>query len=107
MKYNLDEQETFLRFDPISKKWIYETNFYQHINAILKHVEKYPDSLTIEKTEKDEQGNITFIQASSNNNEEFPMPSNRFGKYMLPKKKRHLSEEERQKAVERLNRARK
>lgn len=107
MKYNIEEQETLLRFDPISKLWIYETNYYQHINAILKHIEKNKDALTINKIEKDDRGNVTYIQATSTNTEDFPMPSNRFGKYMLPKKKRHLSEADRQKAVERLNRTRK
>lgn len=105
MKYGIDEQETFIRFDPTTRKWSYQTNFHLHVNALLKYIDENKNSLTVVKTEKDESGTITYIEAIANDNDEYPMPSNKFIRSILPKKKRKMSEEDRKKAVARLKNA--
>lgn len=107
MKYSLEEQETFIRFDPITKEWTYETSYTPHIAHMLKLLKEEPDSLTNVETDINDDGSVSFVSAKASNNNKFPMPSNKFNKNMLPKRKRELTDEQREKLMLQLEKGRK
>ena len=106
MQYKLDEQETMVHFDPLTKTWYYETSYAPHIKNILDLLEDAPEALENIKKEYDDKGNVSYISGTASNIESIPMPANRFGKAMLPKKKRVLSEAQRAKLNEQLAKGR-
>jgi len=96
MTYSLDEQETHIWFDPTTKETLIETNYYPDIHYYLKQVGD--GGLTLISQEV-EDGRIINIRAKVNDQQ-----------YSLSrklKKKRILSEEERERLRAQLARARK
>lgn len=91
MKYKLEEQETMIHYDPFDKKWIYETSYAPHIKSILDLLSESPDAFTDIKKDLDDEGTIVNIRATASNIDSIPMPANKFGKSMLPKKKREVT----------------
>lgn len=92
MAYQLDEQETFIRYDKLEKAWYYETNIYGHIQRILKDPECYE-----ELSREEENGRVISIQAKIRNLEDFRV--NPWGK-----KRRKMSEEQKAKMAKHLKR---
>ena len=92
MRYTLDEQETFINYDPITKLWTYETTYHGHISKIMKHKDLY-DILEVEY----DNGKPGYIKATTNHLS-----------YIAPfaRKRRVLSEDERQKLIHILAEAR-
>lgn len=95
MSYSLEEQESFVHFDPITKKYTFESSYAPHIKNIMNLLESEPDALTIKDIEREKDA-VIWIQVEATNAIMFPMPPNRF-KHFLPRKKRELTDE--QKAV--------
>lgn len=107
MKYKLEEQETMIHFDPFTKKWYYETSYAPHIKNILDLINEAPAAFENVKKDFDEDGNVSNISAVATNSDSVPMQPNRFGKSMLPKKKRELTAAQREKLSAQLAKGRK
>ena len=93
MKYTLDEQETFINFDPITKAYIYESSYHNHIRKILQ----MPEAFEVLDQEEDD-GKVVWIRAK--------FKSDTHNLNIFPRKKRQLSDEVREKQIERLTLAR-
>lgn len=107
MKYKLEEQETIIHYDPFEKRWHYETSYAPHIKNILDLLSESPDAFIDIKKDIDEEGNVSHISVTASNVESIPMPANKFGKTMLPKKKRELTAAQREKLNQQLAKGRK
>lgn len=95
MSYSLDEQETHIWFDPTTKETIVETNYAPDINHYLKIIAD--DGLTLIEQEV-EDDRIISIRAKVNDRQ--------YSFSRKLKKKRILSEEERERLREQLAKAR-
>lgn len=95
MSYSLDEQETHIWFDPTTKETIVETNYAPDINHYLKIIADGGLTLIEQEVEDDR---IISIRAKVNDQQYT------FSRKL--KKKRILSEEERERLRERLAKAR-
>lgn len=95
MSYSLDEQETHIWFDPTTKETIIETNYHPDINHYLKIIADGGATL-LEKEVED--GRVISIRAKVNDQQYT------FSRKL--KKKRILSDEERERLRERLAKAR-
>lgn len=96
-KYSIDEQETHIHYDPVEKRWLFETNYAPHI----KKLQKLTGALSNAVQEMDDDGRVMSIRGYVDNLEEFnvnPWPRQR--------QRRELSEEEKQELRERLAKAR-
>lgn len=107
MKYKLEEQETMIHYDPFDKKWLYETSYAPHIKNILDLLSESPDAFINIKKDFDEDHNVVHISVTASNVDSIPMPANKFGKSMLPKKKRELTTAQREKLNQQLAKGRK
>ena len=94
MAYTLEEQETFVRYDALEKQWTIETNYYPHIQKVLK----LPAAYKVLNTEE-EEGRTIWLNAIMKIGEDF-------GINVFPKKKRKMTEEQRQELAERMKQAR-
>lgn len=92
MRYTLDEQETFIHYDPITKLWTYETTYHGHITKIMNKKDLY-NILEIDY----DDGKPVYIKATTNELS-----------YMAPfaRKRRVLSDDEREKLINILAEAR-
>lgn len=88
MNYYLEDQETNIYYEPINKKWIYETNYAPHIKKLL-HFKKH-----IVATEKGTDGRITYVRLAFANNEFIINP--------FPKEHRQYSEKQKVKMRQQL-----
>lgn len=88
-----EERETVLRFDYLEQCWYVDTSIPKHINKFKKQ------GWEITSQTINENGNIQAVEFKCNN-----LSSITIGK--AEKKKRELTEEQRQKTVERLQKAR-
>lgn len=95
MAYSLDEQETHIWFDPTTKETIVETNYHPDINHYLKIIADGGLTLIEQEVEDDR---IISIRAKVNDQQYT------FSRKL--KKKRILSEEERERLREQLAKAR-
>lgn len=95
MSYSLDEQETHIWFDPTTKETIVETNYAPDINHYLKIIADGGLTLIEQEVEDDR---IISIRAKVNDQQ--------YSFSRKLKKKRILSEEERERLRERLAKAR-
>jgi len=95
MSYSLDEQETHIWFDPTTKETIVETNYAPDINHYLKIIADGGLTLIEQEVEDDR---IISIRAKVNDQQYT------FSRKL--KKKRILSEEERERLREQLAKAR-
>lgn len=95
MSYSLDEQETHIWFDPTTKETIVETNYASDINRYLKIIADGGLTLIEQEVEDDR---IISIRAKVNDQQYT------FSRKL--KKKRILSEEERERLREQLAKAR-
>ena len=95
MSYSLDEQETHIWFDPTTKETIVETNYAPDINHYLKIIADGGLTLIEQEVEDDR---IISIRAKVNDRQYS------FGRKL--KKKRILSEEERERLRQQLAKAR-
>lgn len=95
MSYSLDEQETHIWFDPTTKETIVETNYAPDINHYLKIIADGGLTLIEQEVEDDR---IISIRAKVNDRQ--------YSFSRKLKKKRILSEEERERLRERLAKAR-
>ncbi len=95
MAYSLDEQETHIWFDPTTKETIVETNYAPDINHYLKIIADGGLTLIEQEVEDDR---IISIRAKVNDQQYT------FSRKL--KKKRILSEEERERLREQLAKAR-
>ena len=95
MSYSLDEQETHIWFDPTTKETIVETNYAPDINHYLKIIAD--GGLTLIEQEV-EDGRVISLRVKVNDQQYT------FSRKL--KKKRILSEEERERLREQLAKAR-
>lgn len=93
MKYTLEEQETFVHFDPITKEYIYESSYHNHIRKILQ----MPEAFEILDKEEDD-GKVIWIRAK--------FKSDNHNLYIFPRKKKQLTAEARERQLEQLALAR-
>ncbi len=93
MKYTLEEQETFVHFDPITKEYIYDTSYSHHIRKILQ----MPEAFEILDKEEDD-GKVIWIRAK------FKSDNHKLN--IFPRKKKQLTAEALERQIERLNQAR-
>lgn len=93
MAYTLEEQETFIRYDALDKQWTIETNYSPHIQKVLKLPEAY------EVLNTEEEGRTIWLNAIMKIGEDFSIN-------VFPKKKRKMTEEQRQELAERMKKAR-
>lgn len=89
-KYTLEEQETFIHLSPIDHEIIYETSYQPHIKNILALHEASPDAFKSVETETNDEGLVISVIAIAANSKQYPMPINRFKRF-LPRKKRDIS----------------
>lgn len=94
MAYTLEEQETFIRYDVLDKQWTIETNYSPHIQKVLK----LPEAYGVLNTEE-EDGRTIWLTAIMKIGEDFSIN-------VFPKKKRKMTEEQRQELAERMKKAR-
>ena len=95
MAYSLDEQETHIWFDPTTKETIVETNYHPDINHYLKQMNDGGVTLIEQEVE---DGRVISLRVKENDQQ-----------YSLSrklKKKRILSDEERERLREQLAKAR-
>lgn len=59
MAYSLEEQETFIQFDALTKTWTIESSYSPHVNRMLKQ----PDAYKILNTEV-EDDRVIWMQAN-------------------------------------------
>lgn len=83
MAYSLEEQETFIQFDALTKTWTIESSYSPHVNRMLKQ----PDAYKILNTEV-EDDRVIWMQANVLIGEDFSIN-------IFPRKKRKLTEEQR------------
>ena len=95
MSYSLDEQETHIWFDPTTKETIVETNYAPDINHYLKIIADGGLTLIEQEVEDDR---IISIRAKVNDRQ--------YSFSRKLKKKRILSEEERERLRQQLAKAR-
>lgn len=95
MAYSLDEQETHIWFDPTTKETIVETNYHPDIHYYLKRVDDGGATLLEQEVE---DGRVISIRAKVN--------AQQYTFSRKLKKKRILSEEERERLREQLAKAR-
>lgn len=94
MAYTLEEQETFIRYDVLDKQWTIETNYSPHIQKVLK----LPEAYEVLNTEE-EEGRTIWLNAIMKIGEDFSIN-------VFPKKKRKMTEEQRQELAEHMKKAR-
>lgn len=94
MAYTLEEQETFVRFDALDKQWTIETNYYPHIQKVLK----LPEAYEVLNTEE-EDGRTIWLNAIMKIGEDFSIN-------VFPRKKRKMTEAQRQELAERMKHVR-
>ena len=95
MAYSLDEQETHIWFDPTTKETIIETNYHPDINHYLKQVNDGGVTLIEQEVE---DGRVISIRVKVNNQQ--------YSFSRKLKKKRILSDKERERLREQLAKAR-
>lgn len=86
--YLIEDQETHIYYEPIDKKWIYETNYAPHIKKLLSF-KKY-----IKATEKDDDGRIIYIRLAFDSNDFIINP--------FPKEHRKYTEAQKEKMRQQL-----
>lgn len=95
MAYSLDEQETHIWFDPTTKETMIETNYYPDIHYYLKRVNDGGLTLIAQEVEDDR---IISIRAKVNDQQ--------YSFSRKIKKKRVLSDEQRERLRAQLAKAR-
>ena len=95
MSYQIREQETVIVYDVELDRWTIETSYRKHITIIQKKPEAY--NVLERETEK---GRTVYLTAEMLIGENFSISP-------FPRLKRKLSEEERKKSSERLEKHRK
>lgn len=91
MKYLLEEQETIISFDAVTKLWVFETNYAPHIKKVFKNFDR--SELTI-LGETIDNGNTTYLRVAFDPDKVTFKP--------FPKKKRELTEEQKAQLVKQL-----
>lgn len=95
MAYSLDEQETHIWYDPTTKETLIETNYHPDINYYLKQVNEGGLTLIAQEVEDDR---VISIRAKVNDKQ--------YSFSRKVKKKRILSDEERERLRQQLAKAR-